>query len=124
MKVIILQVFTARFKQRILDSAMDIVTIKSQFGYDNNDIQVSDKIIEATFDPVSASVFNIHRLPLEVRLEIFGCLAHAEWIRLASHNRRTGKVLAGNQRYLASIHRFYELCTVCLTFKKNSILIF
>jgi hypothetical protein len=40
---------------------------------------------------------------LEVRLEIFGCLTHAEWARLASHNRRTGKVLVGNTRYLAPL---------------------
>jgi hypothetical protein len=41
---------------------------------------------------------NDHLLPQEVRLKIFGYLAHADWTRLASHNRRTGKVLTGNAK--------------------------
>jgi hypothetical protein len=53
------------------------------------------------------SMFNIHRLPLEVRLEIFGCLAQDEWTRLVSYNRRTVKGLSGNQRYLAPLRRFF-----------------
>jgi hypothetical protein len=64
-------------------------------------------------------VFNIHRLPLEVRLEIFGCLAHAEWTRLAAHNSRTGKVLTGNSRYLAVLPRLCGLTIVCFAYRKN-----
>jgi hypothetical protein len=69
-------------------------------------IIISDKI-----KPMSA--FNIHRLPLEVRLEIFGCLAHTKWTRLAAHKRRTGKVLVGNRRYLEPLPRLYRLELVC-----------
>jgi hypothetical protein len=58
-------------------------------------------------EKLMSSVFNIHRLPLEVRLEIFGCLAHADWTRLAAHNRRTGKVLMGNTRYLAPLPQIW-----------------
>jgi hypothetical protein len=46
--------------------------------------------------------FNVHRLPLEVRLEIFGFLIYKQWIRLAKHNRRTKRVLLSHQRYRLS----------------------
>jgi hypothetical protein len=54
--------------------------------------------------------FNLHRrFPLEVRLDVFGFLIHAEWTRLAGHNRKTFKVLMGNLRYLAPLPRLYSL---------------
>jgi hypothetical protein len=56
------------------------------------------------------STYNLYRrTPMEVRLELFGFLSHAEWTRLALHNRKTRRMLMGNQRYLASIPRLYSL---------------
>jgi hypothetical protein len=65
----------------------------------------------------SSFSFNIHRLPLEVRLEVFGSLTHAEWTWLARHNRRTKRVLLENQRYLAPFSRLYSLEFVRFFFK-------
>jgi hypothetical protein len=63
------------------------------------------------------SVLSVHRrLPLEVRLEVFGFLSHADWIRLAAHNRRTFKVLFGNLRYLAPLSRLHSVQFVRLYF--------
>jgi hypothetical protein len=59
--------------------------------------------------PVVSYKFNLHRMPLEVRLEIFGFLTHKKWIRLAKHNRRTNRVLFGNPRYLAPLSRLDNL---------------
>jgi hypothetical protein len=67
--------------------------------------------------------FNIHRrLPLEVRLEIFGFLTHAQWIRLALHNHRTAKVLLGNLRYLAPLSRLQHIRFVCFIFLSNKLI--
>jgi hypothetical protein len=54
--------------------------------------------------------FNLHRrFPLEVRLELFGFLTHAQWTRLAGHNRKTFNVLMGNLRYLAPLPQLNSL---------------
>jgi hypothetical protein len=57
--------------------------------------------------------FNIHRLPLEVRLEIFGFLSHADWTRLALHNRRIANIFLNNLRYLAPLPCIDKITFVC-----------
>jgi hypothetical protein len=52
--------------------------------------------------------------PLEVRLELCGFLSLAEWTRLAGHNRKTRRMLMGNQRYLAHIPRLHSADFVCV----------
>jgi hypothetical protein len=59
--------------------------------------------------------YNLYRrTPLEVRLELCGFLSLAEWTRLAEHNRKTRRMLVGNQRYLAPIPRLYYVRFVCI----------
>jgi hypothetical protein len=54
--------------------------------------------------------YNLYRrTPLEVRLELVGFLTQEEWTRLAKHNRKTRRMLMGNQRYLAPIPRLHSI---------------